>query len=191
MLVASERKWVWTYLETCRPIVVVMSPPCRGMRGYVELNRVTNPETAAQSYYESAIIGDFCADIADFQDRSGRFYFNEHPERSLLYERPKWVELASRPTARWAVIQQCKLGLVAPRSGLPVRKSTDVRANDERLLWRLRRFVCCGDSRCPEHHIIDGSISQSTQIWPWKFAEKIADGCADVIRDFWEGARTY
>ena len=64
LLLASERKWVWTYLETCKPIVVVMSPPCRGMRGYVELNRITNPETAAQSYYESAIIGDFCADIA-------------------------------------------------------------------------------------------------------------------------------
>ena len=36
LLVASERHWVWVYIEACKPIVVVMPPPCRGMRGYAE-----------------------------------------------------------------------------------------------------------------------------------------------------------
>jgi len=129
LLNPTDLYWVQVYLETCRPIVVIMAPPCRGMKGYVELNRVLNPETSQRSYEESSRIGDFCADVAEFQEAMGHFWFNEQPEGSLLYQRPKWQALANRSTTVSAIFQQCKAGLVAPRTALPVRKSTEAKAN--------------------------------------------------------------
>ena len=80
---------------------------------------------------------------------------------------------------------------MAPRTRLPVRKSTEVKANNELLVRRLRKHLCAGERACRQHHVIDGSISQSTQIWPWQMAEDIAAGTADVLREFWEHSRNY
>ena len=171
------------------PRVAIMSPPCKALRGYSELNRVLNPVTFEIAHEESCAIADFAIDIAEYQGDHGRWWLNEHPVRTEMYELPKWKALERKQDIRSAVFDQCQAGAVAPNTGIPVRKRSDVRSNDERLIYRLRKFQCKGRKQCPQHRIVDGSISARMRVWPWLMATTIADGCCEVIRDDWANER--
>eukprot|EP00971_Amphidinium_carterae_P009267 182995-Amphidinium_carterae.1 len=158
LLDRDDRAWLWEYLRCCKP---------------------------QRSRSVSEALGRLGGELAEWQLRAGLHFINEHPAGSDLYELPTWKRVLSREHVCSCVIHQCQAGLVSPRDGLPVRKASKFVASDERLLKHLRPLVCVGARKCQEHARIEGGISMSMQVWPWKLASRIADGIAEIMREHW------
>ena len=81
---------MWDYIVTCRPVVVVMAPPCKGMAGWGPFNKLVNNEAWKKSVAVSTPLGKLCGEVALHQLSVGLHFFNEHPVRSALYHLPPW-----------------------------------------------------------------------------------------------------
>ena len=55
---------MWRYFHRTRPLVVVMSPPCTGMKGWGPLNAVIHPETYHRNRAISEQLGSLCGSVA-------------------------------------------------------------------------------------------------------------------------------
>eukprot|EP00975_Prorocentrum_lima_P015762 3344114-Prorocentrum_lima.AAC.1 len=62
-----------------------------------------------------------------------------------------------------------------------MKKTTEIRAPDERLIRDIRPLICNGRQ---EHTPIEGGRSHPARLWTWEFVSRIASGVAAVIRDF-------
>ena len=83
-----------------------------------------------------------------------------------------------------AIVDMCMAGLRDPENGLRLQKRSEIWASDERLVAPLRKFVCDGKHK---HSVIQGSFqgqnkSHVSRIWIWDFAQSVASGIADVVR---------
>eukprot|EP00959_Pyramimonas_sp_CCMP1952_P377864 7915473-Pyramimonas_sp.AAC.1 len=64
---SKERAAMWKYLGVCQPVVIVMSPPCRGLAGWATFNRMMNPVAHAASRQISEPLGHLCGEVALYQ----------------------------------------------------------------------------------------------------------------------------
>ena len=167
---------LWAYLQKHKPLVVVMAPTCKPFGPRARLNKVINYETWLRSYKEAAPHGRLCGQVARYQDQSGRYFVNEQPHPSTLYEEPPWPTVAARPTTVSCVVHQCMTGLLGPNGG-PAKKPTGIVANHPLLLHYIRRYVCDGSH---EHDHLYGPAASRAQIWTWTFAKAIADGVCSL-----------
>ena len=92
---ATDVAALCVYLEATRPLVVVMSPPCRGMAGFQSLNRVISYQAWRVFRVISEAIGDLCAEVALFQMACQNHFLNEHPQGSELYQRRLWLRVSA------------------------------------------------------------------------------------------------
>ena len=99
------------------------------------------------SVFRRKSLGKLAAHIAIFQMQNGRHWFSEHPLGSEMYLLDEWRWLMDNFDVKRTVVDQCMLGLVGVRTGLPIKKSTDFRASDERLLARFENCRCDGTHR--------------------------------------------
>ena len=164
------------YLEVHRPLVVVMGPTCTPFGPWSNLNKVLHYDSWLKSYHNAAPHGRFCGRVALIQIRNGRFFVNEQPFPSNLYEEPPWSIVVKDPTVVHTVIHQCMTGQVGA-TGRPVKKPTGFVANHFLLLSFLFKFICDGSH---EHDHLEGGIAtRAAQVYTWKLAAAIADGiCA-------------
>ena len=167
------------YIKRCKPYVLIMGPPCTGMKGFKELNKILHPESYWRSRLRSERIGTTAGIAATMQMDAGRHFFVEQPYGSDLFTLPVWVRLSLR--VAWCRVQQCAAGLVGIRTGRPIRKDSEFWASDERLLAYVRRFVC----KCIGIHAAIGrdEPSKCAQVWPLALCRGIARGCVDVLSD--------
>ena len=53
---------MWRYIRRTRPLVILMSPPCTGMKGWAPLNAIINPDTHQANKAISEHLGSLCGD---------------------------------------------------------------------------------------------------------------------------------
>ena len=76
--------------------------------------------------------------------RAGRDFLVEHPQGSDLWQLADWQLIAKLPQVYRVLIHQCMLGLLGPRSGLPIKKPTEIWASNPTLVKYLHNKLCDG-----------------------------------------------
>ena len=180
----DDVRGLWRYLIATKPMIIVMSPPCTGLRGYSAVNRVYNHDAWAKSRETSVPIGNLCGNIALYQLHEGRHFLVEQPLGSEMFTFKPWLRVNDKPSVCRIRLDQCATDLKA-RNGKFVKKPTEFRASSVLLLWPLRGLLCPGDH---EHEECRGRTAKEAQHWTWQLASCIAAGCIDLLREKWFAA---
>ena len=105
-------------LETSNPMVLIISTPCTGMRGFSGLNRLKNHSTWVRSRRTSVPLANLGGLAAVKQMDAGRHFIAEHPQGSDMWSMPIWRHIESLGVAR-AIVHQCMAGLLGPKKRTP------------------------------------------------------------------------
>ena len=177
---SQQQHCVWSYLDIARPLVAVMAPTCAPFGPLGRANRVINPSAWKLSYDWAAPHGRFCGHVALRQARNERFYLNEQPLGSSLYQEEPWPKVLSRSDALACTFDQCMTGQRAS-TGLLVKKPTELRSNHPVLLQPFQDLRCSGDH---EHTTLLNGRAAATQAWSWDFCSRVASGIVSLKRLF-------
>ena len=113
----------WKYLQAVRPFIIVMAPPCKGLAGWQNLNKVVHRKAWLRSRRIGIPLAKLCAQVARFQLSAGHHFLSENPKGSDKYELEEWLEIRADPRTDEALSDQCQTGLVDEPSQLPIRKT--------------------------------------------------------------------
>ena len=102
---------LFAYVFKFKPLVVVMSPQCTGLRGWADINAVHNPQQHEASVAASTKFAELCTAVAEMQSAAKRHWLVEQPAGSMLYKLDCWKLLLNKPGAASCVMHQCMAGL--------------------------------------------------------------------------------
>ena len=117
----AQQRQVLRYIQVGKPLVVVMAPTCTPFGALARVNYYTNHRSWLRSYHLAAPHGRFCGEVALLQLQAGRFFVNEQPQGSWLYEERPWPAVLAHPDVFGVVVHQCMTGQVGP-NGLPAKE---------------------------------------------------------------------
>ena len=165
-------------------MVLIISTPCTGMKGFSAINRVKNREAWLKSRRMSTPLANLGGHAAQLQMSDGRHFIAEHPQGSDMWSMDIWKQLA-RMNVVVAMIHQCMAGLKGSKSGLPVMKPTQFMASDEALVAHLRDLRC--DGRHPHAQLDNpagaaGDKARDAARWPPQLCHRLARGVEDLLR---------
>ena len=169
----------WRYMELMQPLIVILSPPCKGRGGWASMNRILHPDTQQRVDRITIPLCQLAGKIALHQLRHGRHFLSEHPQTTDMYKMSEWREVRNHPNMVWTTVHQCMTGLRDRNTKRLHKKPTEFWASSQILLQPLRRFTCNGRH---DHEHIEGNNSADAQIWTWTLASAIASGCAKLIK---------
>ena len=158
---SKDQKLVEEYFVTYQPLVSVMSPMCRPFGPMSNVNYEHNYEGWSRSYNIAAPHGRFCGHIAMIQIKCHRYFINEQPDPSYLYQEHPWPIVMAHPTVTKEIVDQCMTGQTGPDGGL-ARKRSGFVANSPYLLKPLAKFKCDGSH---EHESLDGGKAEQCKLW--------------------------
>ena len=141
LLNRHEREGLLRYLDVRKPKIVLISTPCTGMKGFSALNRAINHTAWLKSRRVSVPLGKLAGKVALIQLRANRDALAEHPQGSDLFKLPVWKLIAREPRLVRVLLHQCMLGLRGPRSGMPIKKPTEIWASDPLLVKYLHNYL--------------------------------------------------
>ena len=183
LLDPKEQKHLWDYMHHCKPLVVIMGPPCTPFGGWGRFNRVNIPAGWQRSYETCAPIARLCGRIAEFQLAAGRHFVRENPYLTDMdYEQP-WPRVLRHERVVEVVFDQCRVGLRGPHGKLH-KKPTGLIASCPELVQDFRDLRCTGDH---DHEPVQGPATKLAQIWPWKMAQMLVDGVVRLRRKLRRG----
>ena len=168
------------YIQTCKPLVAIMGPPCTAFGPWSSFNRVHAPIAWAESLRIGKPLADLAALVAETQINNQRFFLCENPWSSKLWELPSWKRVFSYPNVVFSYADQCAYGLVSVE-GLPTKKPTCFVSNHPMLIDRLKK--CC---TCSVPHVQLAGNSQGisrtsfAQTWPYKLCDAIVQSILDL-----------
>ena len=168
-------------------MVLILSTPCTGMKGFSALNRSINPDAWRRSRMVSVPLAKLGGLVALIQMKEDRHFIAEHPQGSDMWSLPEWRQLDARFTVHKVDVHQCMLGLRGPRSKQPIKKPTTFWASDARLTARLSGFQC--DGRHVHSDLAANTPgkphdkAKNAARWPLPLCRRIAAGCEEVIRE--------
>ena len=79
LLDEKQQKHLWQYMRSHKPLVAIISTPCRGLMGWSGINKLLHPESWKGSRREPLLLGAIGADVAQFQLDNDRDYLSENP----------------------------------------------------------------------------------------------------------------
>ena len=168
----SVQRDVRHYYNSMKPLFSIQAPTCTPFGPLGKVNHSLHYDSWLISYQNAAPHGRFCGEMALLQDKQGRFWLNEQPRGSWLYYEDPWPEVLARPNTRSKIVDQCMVGQTGP-SGLPAKKPTEFKGNDEHLLQPLDNLTCDGSH--DHESLLDGK-AKAAQVWPWQLCRRIVDG---------------
>ena len=181
----AGRRALLYYIRHTKPIMVIMAPPCTGLFGFAALNRVIHYETWAHNVQIGKQLATLCGQVALEQLRGRRHYVIEQPAGSALFQLAIWQRIAN--TAFWTRFDQCRFNLRGPRTGMLIRKRTELWSSAWAIIAEFAGKYCDGTH---EHAVLGGrrgdpnfELTRSAQVWPMPFCAALARGCAIVMRD--------
>ena len=121
------------YLETHKPLVVIMAPPCTTMGGWSHVRQVRDPKAFEQERAIGEKLANLCARVALIQLESGRHFLVENQRGSELFGLRGFLALTKTGRIVKCNFPQCAAGLRSP-DGMPILKFTTIWASDERLV---------------------------------------------------------
>ena len=181
----SDIDFLYKYVRLMKPLVVIMSPPCRAFCKIRHLNQVLHPETTYRlSRQEGEHLANVCLKVASMQLESNRHFLIEQPHGSDLYQLPGWAAIGRKVVK--CVFDQCQVGLRSPKPPhLPIRKRTELWASHELLLKKLRSRQCAGHHKHAGVSQLNdkthGVASRVCQEWPPEFCRILASSVADLV----------
>ena len=78
-------------------MVLIISTPCTGMKGFSALNRSINPTAWRRSRKVSVPLAKLGGLVALIQMKEGRHFIAEHPQGSDMWPLPEWLRLEPQP----------------------------------------------------------------------------------------------
>ena len=186
LLDSTQRKLYSNYLTRTQPLVVIISTPCKGLKGWKHLNAIRAPEALARARAVSLALGQLGGETALHQLRHNRHFLGENPRGSDLWQIRSWRQARQDSRVVWDIIDMCEADLKIDNKF--VKKESEIVASDEALLAPLRPLKC---NKQHEHIQLAGTWkgvpkTQLAQIWPWDFASRVASGVAAVVRKYYE-----
>ena len=136
----SVQAKVLAYLDVARPLVIVMSPICTPFGPLGHRNYVLHHDAWSASFATAAPLAAFCGKLVLRQSKLRRFYLNEQPYPSAMYEIEPWPEVRSLPDCHRIVLHQCMLGLKV--NGLLRKKPTEFTSNSTIILGQFAGLCC-------------------------------------------------
>ena len=97
------------YVAVAKPVVLIISTPCTGMKGFSALNRSINPAAWRRSRKVSVPLGKLGGLLALIQMKEGRHFIAEHPQGSDMWFLPEWLRLDERSTVHKVTVHQLSL----------------------------------------------------------------------------------
>ncbi|CAK0831488.1 unnamed protein product [Prorocentrum cordatum] len=144
LMTHEGQRQFWEYLYRGKPLVLLISTSCTSLKGFSALNKVINYDGWLRSRKTSVGLARIAAAAACTQMDAGRHFVSEQPLGSDFYKLDDWQHIANNYAVAWCQVDQCMAGKIGRRTGLPIKKSSEFWASDERLLAGLRRFRCDG-----------------------------------------------
>ena len=140
---AKVQRVIEHFMETCYVLVAVLEMNCRstGPRSY--LNAQINPETWNEHHKTDLPHIKFCGRIAMIQDDLDRFWMREQPSGTWVDEIYPWTQVIRQPGFNKVTFDQCMTGLKDSK-GTPMKKPTEIAANDDELLIPFAKYTCDG-----------------------------------------------
>ena len=192
---SSDVEFLMLYIDRNKPKVVLMGPPCIGYCKWGNLNKRINPAAWLRGRRLSVPMARLCGNVALKQISEDRHFILEQPHGSGLFEEPQWQQL--REFSFRVVFDQCMVGLKMNTFPFwPVRKTTEVWASAECLLWFLQDLKCDGQHQ----HAHIGSWSKDghptvrssdMQVWPHELCQRFAAGISECIRQMMSTKPTF
>ena len=115
------------YLRQWQVLVVVMAPTCTPYGPWARFNSIVNHGAWLESHRDAQPVAWSCGKVALIQLTEGRYFLNEQPTGSLLYEEDPWPLALRHPSVVSVRFDQCMAGLTAI-NGLKVKKNTTLYA---------------------------------------------------------------
>ena len=105
----AQQAAVTQYIRTYRPLVAIMAPTCTPFGPMANFNWHRNYDTWLRSYNDAAPHGRFCGEVALLMMELNRYFLNEQPFPSMLYDEPPWPTVRAHPDVTQEVVHQLSL----------------------------------------------------------------------------------
>ena len=184
LTIRSDVHMIWQYIFFCMPWIIIMVPPCRGFLGFAPINRKINRAGWERSMLISIPLARLCGAIALWQMSQGRHFIVEQPAGSEMFRLEEWQKLAEKYEIALVRFDQCQVGLVGRKTGLPIKKRTELWASEEELVRRFRGRQCDGTHQHARLGYEKGKpceVAAEAQVWPTEMCRLIAAGCASLL----------
>ena len=138
----DHEKALYEYIELCKPMVVIASPPCTAFGKLSQINRVNNYERWKDTRRDGERLGRITATVCEMQHRGRRYYLVENPKGSELFKLKCFQDLKNN-LGRFhdqVVFPQCAVGLMNPERTLPLLKETELWANHGSLITHFANY---------------------------------------------------
>ena len=145
----------WNDLQAACPTLLVASPPCTWFSCMQNINRHRYTDDVRSSRGSAALsLLSYAARCCAEQHRNGRFFVFEHPHTATSWHMTPLLDLHALAGVAEVDFDQCATGLVAPGTGLPIKKRTRLLTNLPEILFRFAHLQCT----CVQpHQICEGS----------------------------------
>ena len=109
---ASDKSLAWRLLEEQKPLMVILSPVCRGISVAFSRNWGRLPiEQIAEAEDESLTTVFFALEVALHQIRNGRLFVLEQPDTARSWQLEALKVVAKQPGVERVRFDQCSYGL--------------------------------------------------------------------------------
>ncbi len=113
-------QFMWDYLDTVEPSIIVMAPVGTSLKGWSSLNRVLHFDQFKARQREAIPLGKLSARVAQYQMDARRHFIVENPADSALYQLSEWRAIKDNYSNVVSVkFDQCMTGLRGRLTGLP------------------------------------------------------------------------
>ena len=170
---------LWQYLETKRPQVILLSPACR--------------RSGSKCNNDNYLVG-LAAQIAAFQMDCGNHFVAEQPDDRNMFGSPHWARHMKGRTVYQTTFDQGMLGLIDRKSGLPIRKPTQLVSSSDVIIRRfadLKRKCAPQTSAAVSHkkrfsvsicgHESLASKGCDMKVWSSAFCDLLAQGIVECL----------
>ena len=185
LLLAAKRREVMRHLWTKRPRSVMLSPPCTMFSQLMNTNWARmDPVVVKKRWREAMVLLKFALEVAKFVMSYGGFFVLEHPSGASSWRLPDLKPFLETPGVHLVTFHQCRFGLRAPISGLPIRKSTRFLTNSLSVAKRFNHVFCTCSG---PHKTIQGSegpykLSKFCEQYPEPLCDAVLLALKDELR---------
>ena len=160
LLDKAHEETLWKCMRTYKPLVAIISTPCRGLRGWSGINSKLHPDSWLESRREPLALGAIGAKVAQFQLDTDHHFLSENPLGSDLYHLPGWQQVAKHSRTQMLHADMCAAGLIDKETGLAIKKPSEIWFTSKHFETSLKDMRC---SRDHEHAILQGTYGGETK----------------------------
>ena len=166
---------------------IMFSPPCTMysalQKCFRNFERLSHADLQFK-WEEAHAYVDFSVQLCKIQHKRGLWWCFERPQTASSWSRPCLLELSSMPGVEKVTFHQCRVGLKAPGSEIPIKKATTIMTNARAVSHAFRPLLC----QCSEpHQRIEGSfngvpLSKHCQKYPMEMCRVLARAVYNTVQ---------